>query len=289
MSKNSGLGRGLGALIPQNAHTSDNNEKLSDKERVFWVAPAEVEPNPYQPRKDFEAGELDDLVVSIREHGVLQPLVVTRLMDGKYELIAGERRWRAAQKLKLTKIPVIIREARSQDKLVLSLIENIQRSNLNPVEEGKAYKQLVEEFHFTHGEIAEKTGKSSPVIANRIRLLKLPQEVQDGLIEGKISATDGRNILSLPDEKSQLEFYRKRIKGDLSVMGRGEDIVKKFGGRSKKFLREPELNVYEEKLRQKLNARVDIERYGTTGKITIRFYAPEDLERIVGQIMGRKE
>jgi len=284
MPKSFGLGRGLGSLIPQNAHTNDDDVKLSDKERVFWVPPSEVEANPFQPRRDFGEEDLQDLMDSIREHGILQPIVVTRLMDGKYQLIAGERRLRAAEKLKLQKIPVIVREANNQDKLVLALIENIQRSNLNPIEEARAYKQLADEFHFSHIEIGEKTGKSRPVISNTIRLLNLPEEIQKGLGEGKITYSEARTILSLPTEESQLEYYRKRLSGETGG-GNIEMSVKRFGGASRAPKHDAEAQMYEDRLREHLNTKVEVVNRGVTQKIVIHFYDRDQLGKIVQKIL----
>lgn len=288
MAKNFGLGRGLGSLIPQNAKSVDG-EVISDKERIFWVAPEEIEANPYQPRRDFREEDLKDLVNSIREHGILQPLVVSKKSDNKYELIAGERRLRASEILGLNKIPVILREANDKDKLVLALIENIQRSDLNPIEEGRAYKQLTEEFHFTLSDISKKTGKSVPVISNVTRLLNLPEEIQKGLIDKKITYTDARVILSLPTPERQIEFYRMKL-NDEKMVGNGVvREVRKFGGNTRKAKRDLQVENYEEKLRGFLNTRVEVDKRGQSGKITIYYYAAEDLPVLVRKIIDKEE
>ena len=291
MSKSFGLGRGLGSLIPQNSRTSDGDAKLSDKERVFWVSPSDIEPNPFQPRRDFEEGELNDLMESIRENGILQPITVTRLMDGKYQLIAGERRLRSAEKLKMNKIPVIVREANNQDKLILALIENIQRTNLNLIEEAKAYKKLATEFGFSLKEVAEKTGKSASTISSSIRLLNLPQELQDRISRGEISQHEARFLLSLPTQEKRLEFYHTRMdNGSKPFTAKELEVeIKKFGGAKSKFSKEPQTKIFEERLREHFDTKVEIVDKGTNKKIIIHFYDEDELPNLIKKILDKEE
>jgi ParB family chromosome partitioning protein len=199
------LGRGLGALItPTNKNNSSHS---SDTEGKIWFIPiSKITPDPKQPRKQFKPEELDQLAASIKEHGVLQPLLVVEKTDGGYDLVAGERRLRASQLAGLTTVPVLIKQWADQEKLEISLIENIQRENLNPLEEAFAYKRLMEEFNLTQQQVAEKVGRSRPAIANAVRMLDLPTQVQAALVDGKINTGQARALLSLSTAKEQLNM-----------------------------------------------------------------------------------
>src|SRR6056297_555334 len=190
-------GEGLESLIPD-----DSEQEESQKEAVFLIETEKIKPNPHQPRKDFDKEGLEALAASIEAHGVLQPLVVTRIEEEKdveYQLVAGERRLMASKMVGLEQVPVIIRKPTDQQKLELSLIENVQRSDLNPIEEAKAFKKLKEDFDFVQREVADLVGKSRVVVSNTIRLLELPDKIQEGLEQGKISEGHGRAILKLDD------------------------------------------------------------------------------------------
>lgn len=301
MAKNFGLGRGLGSLIPktdhntknknkQNDSSNDNNfdfndiEKLleDDSEKVYHISPAEIKVNPYQPRNDFNRRELEELIDSIREHGIIQPLVVTRVDDG-YQLIAGERRLRASKVVELDKVPVIVREVDSVEKLELALIENIQRSNLSAVEEALAYRKLADEFSFTQEQIAKKVGKSRPSVANIMRVLTLPQEIQDAISRGQITFSHAKVILSAEKPGEQKELYQKCLVGNLNVSELTRE-ANKFGKKTPRKVKDLSLEVKEDKLRLALGTKVNIKKRGNKGKIEIEFYEDEDLEKIVGQI-----
>jgi len=215
----SGLGRGLGSLIPQ----KDKNAVASNHGNQFEAAPSGalevpidlIKANPGQPRKNFEAEPLDSLADSIKLHGIIQPLVVME-KDGQYELIAGERRLRAAKMAGLKKVPIFIKKTTEKQKLEMSLIENIQRENLNPIELAKAYQEILDKFQITKQELSERLGKSRPVISNTIRLLALPENIQKALIEEKISAGQGLAIIALRTEKEQQDMFGKIIRGELA-------------------------------------------------------------------------
>src|SRR3989344_7686007 len=205
--KKFGLGRGLGSLIPGAKSVSPVETKSSTSPSaattprgtlLLQIPPDKIRPNPHQPRNEFTHSDMEDLVSSIKEHGILQPIVVTSLNDGQYELISGERRLRAAKMAGLATVPAVLRESTSdKHKLELALIENIQRINLNAIEEAEAYQKLINEFGLTQEEVSRRVGKSRPVVANMLRLLNLPEEIQLGLMEGKIFSSQGRLIASL--------------------------------------------------------------------------------------------
>jgi ParB family transcriptional regulator, chromosome partitioning protein len=220
MSKK-GLGRGLGALIPG----GDTANGKPDRSGLALVPVATISPNPHQPRTEFDSTSLQELADSIREHGLIQPLIVNRVEDGRYTLIAGERRWRAAQMAGLTEVPVVIKEATPQHMLELALIENIQRADLNPMEEALAYQQLMDEFGLTQEQVARRVGKSRSTIANIARILTLPAEVKQAVLSGAISGAHGRTLASLPTGDMQLKLMNTIIRQDLSVR-QAESIVR---------------------------------------------------------------
>jgi ParB family transcriptional regulator, chromosome partitioning protein len=221
MSKK-GLGRGLGALIPGGDTATDGKAERSG---LAIVPVAAISPNPHQPRTEFDSASLQELADSIREHGLIQPLIVNKAEDGRYTLIAGERRWRAAQMAGLTELPVIIKEATPQHMLELALIENIQRADLNPLEEALAYQQLMNEFGLTQEQVARRVGKSRSTIANIARILTLPDEVKQAVLLGRISGAHGRTLASLPSPEMQLALMNTLIRQDLNVR-QAESIVR---------------------------------------------------------------
>jgi ParB family chromosome partitioning protein len=278
-----GLGRGLNSLIPPKkiiqtfsaADTPSGN-------RLFDIPIKNIRPNPKQPREDFGYQDLEDLINSIKEHGILQPLIVTKIDGENYELIAGERRYRAAKFLNLKTVPAIVRTAKDQEKLELALIENIQRKNLNPVEEGRAFQRLINEFNLTQEEVARRVGKSRSVVANTLRLLRLPEEILQALRSGKIKESHGRTLLSLPDEKSQLKYFLKVLKNEMNVRDT-ENVARKIKGvRQKKT--DPALVAKEELLRSVFGTKVEIKKRGTKGQIIIHFYSDEEYRDIIRKI-----
>jgi ParB family chromosome partitioning protein len=270
------LGKGLGALIPEKGIPEGEGKKALQQCGI-----EEVQPNPFQPRKTFSDEQLQELVDSIREKGILQPLLVRRKSDG-YELIAGERRWRAAQRAGLREIPILVRDVSDSEMLEISLIENIQRENLNPIEEAEAYKRLMEQFHLTQEEISKKVGKDRTTVANMVRLLRLPPEIKLSLAEGKITMGHARAFLSLDGIDKQKLLWKRLLSGGLSVR-QTESLVKKLRTRSSPTPRRsnPEWSALIEELQRALGTKVRIVGKRKRGKIEIDFFSPDELDRII--------
>ena len=272
------LGKGLKALIPV------TDEKVGG---AFEIAVEDVRPNRYQPRKIFNDLKLTELVNSIREKGVVQPIIVQK-SDSGYELIAGERRWRAAQKAGLNKIPAIIREVSSEESLELALIENIQRENLNPIEEARAYQRLSDEFYQTQEDIAKKIGKDRSTVANFLRLFKLPKEIQDSISNEELTMGHARALLSLASAKEQISLKDRIVKRKMSVRE-----VESYVNRSRETKKESSkkrVDIFKDRLEGELQrffgTEVRILKGRNKGKIEIIFYNDEDLERIIELIKG---
>ena len=278
-----GLGRGLDALIPSQI-TQVGNESVVIA-NTGEVDIKSIQPNPKQPRIVFDEDQLNELAASIKEVGVLQPPVVRDLGYGRYELIMGERRLRAAKIAGLLTIPVIIRQTKDNELLREALLENIHRSQLNPLEEGAAYQNLINDFGYTHDELAIKIGKSRPAISNTLRLLNLPPAVQRRIAAGVLSAGHARALLALTDDQEIEKLAHKIVAEGLSVRA-VEEIVATGGAKLKKGkiqagkIRSPRLADIAEKLSDKFDTRVRVELGKQKGKITIEFASVEDLERI---------
>ncbi|HEY5040994.1 MAG TPA: ParB/RepB/Spo0J family partition protein [Verrucomicrobiae bacterium] len=303
------LGRGLGALMGGNsaltqtapgpsiqpAATANAPAPAADlRERVQRVPLNKIRPSALQPRKEFSAGALQELADSIREQGIVQPLIV-RERGGFFELIAGERRWRAAQLLNLPEVPVITREADDRSVLELALIENLQRENLNPLEEAVGYSQLAELFQLTQEEIATKVGKSRAVVANATRLLKLPASVQTFLREGRLSVGHAKVILGLADDSSQKLAAERIVKEGLNVR-QTEGLVAKLQSRAQKVSGDGirlaavvpvDSNIarLEEKLREKFGTKVQLKYAHGKGAVEISFFSDDELQRVL-EILG---
>jgi len=282
------LGKGLNSLIPQNKLRSFIRKETGgfDKHNQIWNIPiSEITPNERQPRKNFSHKELEDLVASIKKHGVIQPIAVTEKMDGGYELIAGERRLRSAQIAGLAVIPAIVRSATNQEKLELALVENIQRQDLNAIEEAFAYKRLMEEFNLTQQEVADQVGKDRSVVANMIRLLDLPEEAQKALIDGRISAGKARALLSLKDVKEQMKVFKSMIGSEMSVRDVEREVERK-GSVSRKgsVRRDPNIMAQEELLEDRLGAKVVITQRGEKGVISIHYSSKDELKRLLQEL-----
>jgi ParB family chromosome partitioning protein len=244
-----------------------------------------IDPNPHQPRVHFDHAELEDLVTSIQSHGVMQPIVLTPKADGRYELIAGERRTRASKIAGRDTIPAIVRTATDQQKLELALIENIQRQNLNAIEEAKAYLQLQSEFGLTQDEIGIRVGKSRPQVANIIRLLQLPEEIQQALMEGKISASNARTLLSVPTEDERKGLFHAMLDGNFTV--RQTEARVPHPRRPRGSFADPNVISVEMELRNALGAKVLIKRDPRgEGEIRITFLNDEDFQSIKKKIVG---
>ncbi|NLL71654.1 MAG: ParB/RepB/Spo0J family partition protein [Epulopiscium sp.] len=280
-----GLGKGLSALIED--HRSDINE-LSGTQ---WISVHEVMPNEHQPRKKFKEESLQDLAKSIQQHGMIQPLVVKSTMGG-YEIIAGERRWRAARMIGMERVPVIIKEFNTQKALEISLIENLQREDLNPMEEAAAYQRLMEEFDLTQEEVAKKVSKSRPVIANSLRLLNLDPRVQEMLIEEVITSGHARALLTLFDLDLQYEVAKKIFDEEMTVRETEKWIKNLVEQKPKSKLKQqisplhPIYQEIEERFKQILGTKVQISKGKNKGKIEIEYYSDEDLERILSLIQS---
>ena len=273
-----GLGKGLDALIPP-------DESSQAGIGVTYVQVSRITPNPRQPRHHLEDGSLKELADSIREHGILQPLIVTfDPPSGQYTLVAGERRWRAARLAGLDEVPVIQRQVTGQQQLELALIENIQRSDLLPLETAEAYRNLNEEFGLTHEEIAARVGKSRVAVTNTLRLLNLPESVRQALAEGKISEGHARALLALDSPSAQAAVLRVILDKDLTVR-QTEELVRRMAGNRPEPMppkpADPEISALEERLRASLGTRVTLRHGRNGGTLTIHYYSDEELNALV--------
>jgi ParB family transcriptional regulator, chromosome partitioning protein len=280
--KRPALGRGLSALIP------DSPAAPAAAERAFEVDTDLLRPNRQQPRTSIDDAKIEELARSVRANGIIQP-IVARKVEGGYEIIAGERRWRASQRAGLLKVPVVVRDVPDDRLLAMALIENIQREDLNPIEEALAYRRLADEHHLTQDAIAEAVGKDRSSIANFLRLLKLPQEVRANVAASALSMGHARAILGLPDEAAQLRLSREVVSKNLSVR-ETEALVKKAAGKTAEKPT-PEKDVHtraaEETLRFALGARVRIVRKRKGGTIEINFGSEEELQRLYERLTER--
>lgn len=272
MNKKYGLGRGLSSLIPE------GNEKDNSIQRISLN---KIKPNSQQPRKIFNQDKIIELASSIKEHGIIQPLVLKQ-EEENYIIIAGERRWRAAKYLNLQEVPAVIMDISDEELLQVSLIENIQREDLNPIEEALAYDKLINQFNLTQEELSEKVGKSRPSIANSLRLLNLDSRVRDYIIQGLLSEGHGRAILGLKDKNNQYIVSKKAINNKLSVRDT-EKLVKNFEIEKEVKVKEenPFINDIKSRLEGYFGTKVSVNSNKNKGKIEIEFYSSEDLERIL--------
>ena len=302
-----GLGRGLGAIFGEDVVKESNEELANTKKAIsspreetggeIMVKVSLIEPNRDQPRKDFNEEELQELAESIKNYGVLQPLLVQK-KGTSYELIAGERRWRAAKLAGLREVPVVLREYNKQQAMEIALIENVQRSDLNPIEEAQAYQQLVKEFHLTQEEIAVRVSKNRATITNAMRLLKLDSQIQDLLIKGMISSGHARALLSLEDGQLQKKAAQEILDRGLSVR-ETEKLVKKMGKdlspkEEKAEKRDDALTLIfrelEERMKSIMGTKVSIHNKDKNkGRIEIEYYSEAELERIVEMIESIRE
>lgn len=287
-----GLGRGLSSLIPQKVKKAaeiSNGEALGgvasedDKGKILNIAPDNIKTNPLQPRSNFSGQAMEELMESIKQYGIIQPLIVSK-NNGNYELIAGERRLRAASAIGLKTVPVITRDAKEQEKLEVALIENIQREDLNPVEQALAYRKLIDEFNLSQEDMAKRVGKARSSISNALRLLNLPEEIQYALIEGRISEGHSKIIAGLDSPEKQIALFKKISRGDLSVdscikearvMGgtKAARIKINYGDKDKEFA-----------FREFFGTKVEVKRKGRGGQIIIDFYSDDELRDIVEKV-----
>ncbi|MCX6795616.1 MAG: ParB/RepB/Spo0J family partition protein [Candidatus Falkowbacteria bacterium] len=289
-----GLGRGLGSLIPKKTFSDNDNYSnhssfseeplaiLSDKDRIRHLDPSLIVANPHQPRRHFSEESLRDLMESIRQHGILQPIVVTKSGD-KYELIAGERRLRSIKALGLSEIPAIVREADEQKKLEWALIENLQRENLNSVETAIAYRALIDQFNLTQEELAKRVGKARSSVANALRFLSLPEEIQRALADGRISEGHAKYLLGIEDEAQQLNIFKKILRQNWTV-SETDRMIKQLGGTKAAKIKTNNDQEIEADLRSVLGTKVEIRRHGRGGQVMVYFYSDEELKDLTNKL-----
>jgi ParB family chromosome partitioning protein len=286
VARRSGLGRGLGALIPPEAAAATGSPQSAG---LRDVPVSSIRPNPYQPRRHFDEESLSSLAASVRELGVLQPLLVREAGEGEYELIAGERRWRAAKRAGLPTVPVVVRTADDLSSLEQAVVENLHRQDLNPLEEAAAYQQLIEDFSMTHDQLATRVGKSRATVTNMLRLFQLPPAIQKLVAEGSLSAGHARALLGTPDRAFQEALARKVVHEGLSVRaveeavrarGEGEPSAERAAARGPR-LRQAGMHELEQLLSEHLATRVKVQETAKAGgKVVVEFADLDDLERI---------
>ena len=301
MAPKRGLGKGIAALLPDEAEpaertpktaVSETGQERSKKQGEVLIPIDKLKPNPGQPRKIFNAGELDELASSIKQQGIIQPIIAEDAGDGTYTIIAGERRTRAARLAGLAEVPAILRNYSEEKRMVVSLVENIQRSNLNPIEEASAYKRIIELEGLAQDELAVRVGKNRATVANALRLLKLSPEMQESLQNGGISAGHARAVLSLAGAKAQEALFQEILKKGLSVRD-AEKRAAAMGGQSKKTKDTPlrkrvaELSAMEEKFIKCLGTKVAVKGDLNKGSIVIDYYSMEDLDRLYEILAGK--
>ena len=275
MARKKGLGKGLGALLPE------IEEKVKEED-VQEMSLNEIEPREDQPRKTFDPKSLENLKESIEEHGILQPILIRKAQD-KYEIIAGERRFRAAKLAGLTKVPVLLRELDDNSVDEISLIENIQREDLNPIEEAQAYQQLMNKYSYTQQDLSDRLGKSRSYIANNLRLLKLDEKSIEYLQNGEITSSQGRTLLSIKDMKEREEYLKKLLEKTVNIRD-VENVARKTSANKKK--EDPFKKDLENKLLEIFGTKVQIQPKRKGGKIEIEYHDLEDLERIITIMEG---
>ena len=270
----------------ETSQTQADSAKIeADEDRVLYIDINDIKPNKDQPRKTFNEEKLKDLANSIKENGVIQPLIIRKAQNG-YELVAGERRWRAARIAEIKKVPCIIRNFDEKQNMIVAIIENMQRENLDPIEEALGLNEMIKRFEFTQEQVSNALGKSRAYIANSLRLLKLPEKIQNMIIEGHISAAHGRTIITIKDEKKQIEVCDKIIRNGLSVRA-AERLTEKIkdDARPERKKRKPSVNAeiaaVEDELRKIFGTKVNINGKASTGKIEIEYYSVDELNRLI--------
>lgn len=273
----------------ETSQTQVDSAKIeADEDRVLYIDINDIKPNKDQPRKTFNEEKLKDLANSIKENGVIQPLIIRKAQNG-YELVAGERRWRAARIAEIKKVPCIIRNFDEKQNVIVAIIENMQRENLDPIEEALGLNEMIKRFEFTQEQVSNALGKSRAYIANSLRLLKLPEKIQNMIIEGRISAAHGRTIITIKDEKKQIEVCDKIIRNGLSVRA-AERLTEKIkdDARPERKKRKPSVNAeiaaVEDELRKIFGTKVNINGKASTGKIEIEYYSVDELNRLIDML-----
>ncbi len=284
MAKKTGLGKGLEALIP-GSWDKPIHEAQTSSEVVSLIPVGKVKPNPHQPRSNFDAASLDDLAASIREHGIISPLiVVSSLIPNEYTLVAGERRLRAAKLAGLVEVPVIVRSSTELEQLELAIIENVQREDLDPLERAQAYQALLDEFSLTHEEISKRVGKSRVTVTNSLRLLNLPESIQKGISEKRITEGHARALLGLNNPKAMEHAFEQVQKLGLNVR-QTEQLVTRLNGTALPQRPKPTPNALdkdlENQLRRHFNTKVSLQKGPNGGNLTIYFYSDEELNNLL--------
>lgn len=302
-AKKGGLGRGLDALfadaVPvyenddaandtfkdtdKKARTKKENDAEKNKDGVRYIKLHDIMPNLNQPRKTFKEDKIEELATSIKEHGIIQPIVVRKRENG-YEIVAGERRWRAARKAELTQVPCLVRELSDEQNMLFAIIENMQREDLNPIEEAEGLQRMMQTFGMTQEQVSKSVGKSRPYIANALRLLKLPQEIIEQIAEGNLSAAHGRTLAGIEDDDAKEKLCAKILQEGLSVRETEQlvgSLTKPQKKKAVKKMKNPNEARVEEELKEILGTRVHIQQNGKKGKIEIEFFGKEELERLI--------
>ena len=291
-AKKGGLGRGLEALIADaapienvGAAKEQSGEHEDSTDKVRYIKTFDIMPNANQPRKTFDEEKIQELANSILEHGVIQPIVL-RKKDKGYEIVAGERRWRAAIKAGLSEVPCLIRELDDEQNMLLAIIENMQREDLNPIEEAEGLNQMIVTYGITQEQVSKSVGKSRPYITNSLRLLKLPEYVLELISEGKISAAHGRTVITVEDDEVRKRICEQIVKEGLSVR-ETERLVDESGKPKRKpakRIKNPNVSRVEEELKEVLGTKININQKGSKGKIEIEFFSKEELERLIDML-----
>ena len=290
--KKGGLGRGLDALfadvpvkepVVKESKTKNTTETGNDPDSVKYIKIHDIMPNVNQPRKTFNEDKIEELAASIKEHGIIQPIVVRKHKNG-YEIVAGERRWRAARKAELTQVPCLIRELDDEQNMLIAIIENMQREDLNPIEEAEGLRQMTDTFGMTQEQVSKSVGKSRPYITNSMRLLKLPDYIKDSIAEGQLSAGHGRTLITITNEDERKALWERILAEGLSVretekLAAQEEKPKKRKPATKR--KDPNVTRVEEELKAVLGTKVTINNAGNKGKIEIEYYSKDELERLL--------
>ncbi len=279
--KQKGLGRGLEALFAD-APSREFTAEERNAEGVDMLGIDSIKPNAAQPRKKFDKESMEDLTASIKEHGIIQPIIVRPAGDG-YEIVAGERRYRAARAAGLKEVPALIRELSDRDNMLIAIIENMQREDLDPIEEAEGLESMIKGYGLTQEQVSQSVGKSRPYITNSLRLLKLSDEIKKMISSGGISAAHGRTLLGCKDEKKRLQLAKKTAEEDLSVRALEDMVRGKTAKRKKPLARKKDANLVavEDNLKKSLGTKVSVVRRGKRGKIEIEYYSEEELERLI--------
>ena len=282
------LGRGLGSLLGVKTNSGQLIKQAYPEvpgNGALNISIDKIRRNPYQPRETFDPEKLEELADSIRVHGIIEPLVASKDGDGSYELISGERRLRAAKRAGLTEVPVVLKELGRRDKLEVAIIENVQREDLNPIERAKSYQRLIDEFRYGQEDVAKRVGKSRESVANSLRLLKLPEKIQEYIRTGKLSEGHGKILLGIAEPNKQLEYAEIILRDRLTVRQLSDSVSPaRKNNQLKKIYKNPNLAIHEDRLRSALGTKVEINGTEIKGKIGIEYYSAEDLHEIVKQI-----